>query len=210
MGIIERKLREKEMRKTAIIDAAQHLFFSRNYQSVSMEDIAREVELNKATLYLYFNNKEALFATVVLRGIHLLREKYQGRMKTDTTGLQKVILMGKAYYQFSLECPEYLRLIHFYGSEQFSGENPYAEDIGDGYGTCRFLLSKAISEGIDDGTIKPDLSPYLTSMYLMIFFMNILSMEEKWKLAIKTEGFSYEQFMDEFYRFIIPALSPKY
>ena len=55
MGISERRQREKEQRKTEITDAAERLFFSRGYEDVSMDDIAREVDLNKATIYLYFD-----------------------------------------------------------------------------------------------------------------------------------------------------------
>ncbi|WP_269849580.1 TetR/AcrR family transcriptional regulator [Methanosarcina horonobensis] len=90
MGIAERRQREKEQRKTEIIDAAERLFFSRNYEDVSMEDIAREVELNKATIYLYFKNKEALYATIVLRGIGILKEKYTECMEKQVSGIVKV------------------------------------------------------------------------------------------------------------------------
>ncbi|HET6581263.1 MAG TPA: TetR/AcrR family transcriptional regulator [Methanoregula sp.] len=207
MGISDRRQREKEQRKTEITDAAERLFFSRAYEDVSMEDIAREVELNKATLYLYFENKETLFATIVLRGIGILAEKYRECREKQVTGIEKVTLMGKAYYQFSQEFPDYLRLIHFFGSERFSRENPYTAEIGKGYGTCREILRDAIQEGIDDGTIRADLDPFLTSMYLMISFMGILSLENKWKLVIEAEGFSYEQFASEFFRFITPAIS---
>jgi TetR/AcrR family transcriptional regulator len=207
MGIAERRKREKEQRKTEIIDAAERLFFSRSYEEVTMDDIAREVELNKATIYLYFENKETLFATIVLRGIRILKEKYTECMEKQVPGIVKVALMGQAYYQFSQEYPDYLRLIHFYGSERFSKENPYTAEIGKGYGTCRSILRDAIREGIDDGTIRADLDPFLTSMYLMISFMGILSMENRWKLVIEAEGFSYEQFASEFFRFITPAIS---
>jgi TetR/AcrR family transcriptional regulator len=207
MGISDRRQREKEQRKTEIIDAAERLFFSRGYEDVSMEDIARGVELNKATLYLYFENKDALFATVVLRGVGILQEKYLECMKQQVPGIVKVALMGQAYYQFAQECPEYLRLIHFYGSERFSKENPCTAEIGRGYGTCRLILRDAIREGIDDGTIRADLDPFLTSMYLMTSFMGILPMENKWKLVIEAEGFSNGQFASEFFRFILPALS---
>jgi TetR/AcrR family transcriptional regulator len=207
MGISDRRQREKEQRKTEITDAAERLFFSRSYENVSMDDIAREVELNKATIYLYFNNKETLFATIVLRGIQVLEEKYRECMEKQVPGIVKVALMGQAYYQFSSEYPDYLRLIHFFGSERFSKENPYTAEIGKGYGTCRMILRDAIREGIDDGTIRADLDPFLTSMYLMISFMGILSMENKWKLVIEAEGFSYEQFTSEFFRFITPAIS---
>ncbi len=207
MGIADRRQREKEQRKTDIIDAAQRLFFSRSYEEVSMDDIAREVELNKATIYLYVKNKETLFATVVLRGVQILQEKYIACMEKPVPGIGKVVLMGQAYYLFSQEYPDYLRMIHFYGSERFSKENPCTAEIGNGYGTCRMILRDAIQEGIDDGTIRRDLDPFLTSMYLMIAFMGILSMENKWKLVIEGEGFSFEQFTSEFFRFIIPAIS---
>ncbi|MGD9779215.1 TetR/AcrR family transcriptional regulator [Methanomethylovorans sp.] len=207
MGTADRRQREKEQRKNQIIDAAERLFFSRSYEDVSMDEIAREVELNKATIYLYFKNKETLFATIVLRGIGILKEKYTECMEKQAPGIVKVALMGEAYYQFSQEYPDYLRMIHFYGSERFSKENPCTAEIGKGYGTCRLILRDAIKEGIDDGTIRDDLDPFLTSMYLMISFMGILSMENKWKLVIEAEGFSYKQFASEFFRFITPAIS---
>ncbi|TAJ43896.1 TetR/AcrR family transcriptional regulator [Methanofollis fontis] len=208
MGIKDRRQREKEQRKTEIVDAAERLFFSRRYEEVTMDEIAREVELNKATIYLYFKNKETLFATIVLRGVEILKQKYTECMEKQAPGIVKVALMGQAYYRFSQEHPDYLRLIHFYGSERFSRENPYTAEIGKGYGTCRRILRDAVQEGIDDGTIRPDLDPFLTSMYLMVSFMGILSMEDRWKLVIEAEGFSYERFAGEFFRFIIPALSP--
>ena len=207
MGISERKIREKEQRKKEILDTAERLFFSRGYDDVSMDGIAHEVELNKATLYLYFENKEALYAAIVLRGVSILQEKYRECMAAEATGMDKVALMGQAYYRFSDQHPDYLRLIHFYGSERFSQENPYTADIGKGYGTCRMMLQDAVREGIDDGTIRADLDPFLISMYLMISFMGILSMEDKWKRVIEAEGFSYEQYSREFFRFIAPAVS---
>lgn len=208
MGIADRRQREKEQRRTEILEAAERLFFSRGYEKVTMDEIAREVELNKATIYLYFKNKETLFATIVLRGVEILKEKYLQCMEKQVPGIVKVALMGQAYYHFAEEYPEYLRVIQFYGSERFSKENPCTAEIGQGYGTCRLLLRDAVREGIADKTIRADLDPFLTSMYLMTSFMGILSMEDKWKLVIEDEGFSYEQFSSEFFRFILPALSP--
>ncbi|PKL60930.1 MAG: TetR/AcrR family transcriptional regulator [Methanomicrobiales archaeon HGW-Methanomicrobiales-4] len=207
MGIAERKQREKEQRKIDILNAAERLFFSRGYEDVSMENIAHDVELNKATIYLYFKNKEALFAAIVLRGVQILQKKYLECMERQVSGIVKVGLMGKAYYQFSQEYPDYQRMIQFYGSERFSKENPCTAEIGKGYGTCRMILRDAIQGGIDDGTIRADIDPFLISMFLMISFMGILSMEDKWKRVIEAEGFSYEQYTREFFRFISPAIS---
>jgi AcrR family transcriptional regulator len=207
MGIAERRQREKEQRKKEIIDAAERLFFSRAYDDVLMDDIADEVELNKATLYLYFNSKEALYAAIVLRGVRILHKKYQECMETKVPGVVKVALMGDAYHRFSEEYPDYLRMIHFFGSERFSKENPYTAEIGEGIGMCRKILQDAVREGIDDKTIRSDIDPFLVSMYLMISFMGTLSIEDKWKHVIAAEGFSIEQFSKEYFRFIIPAIT---
>jgi TetR/AcrR family transcriptional regulator len=208
MGISDRRQREKEQRRTEILDAAERLFFTKSYEEVSMDEIARDVELNKATLYLYFENKEALYAAIVLRGIAILKEKFSECLAKDAPGIVKVALMGQTYHRFAGEYPEYLRMIHFYGSERFSKENPCTAEIGTGYGACRMVLRDAIREGIKDGTIRSDIDPFLSSMYVMIAFMGILSMEDKWKQVIADEGFSYEQYTREFFRFILPSLAP--
>jgi hypothetical protein len=43
-------------------------------------------------------------------------------------------------------------------------------------------------------------------MYLMVTFQGILSLEDKWKRVIEAEGFSHEDFIREFARFITPAI----
>ena len=62
MGIAERKEREKEQRRKAILDAAEKVFFEKGLKYSTMDDVAEEAELSKGTLYLYFKNKEELFA----------------------------------------------------------------------------------------------------------------------------------------------------
>jgi TetR/AcrR family transcriptional regulator len=208
MGISDRRQREKEQRRTEILDAAERLFFTKSYEEVSMDEIARKVELNKATIYLYFENKEALYAAIVLRGIAILQEKFMECMEKDAPGIVKVALMGQAYYRFAQEFPEYLRMIHFYGSERFSKEKPCTAEIGKGYGACRMVLRDAIRDGIEDGSIRNDIDPFLSSMYLIISFMGILSMEDKWKQVIVDEGFRYEEYCSRFFYFILPAIAP--
>ena len=65
MTIVERKAREKEQRRTSILSAGERLFAHNGYHITTMDDIAGEVELSKATLYLYFKNKEDLFFSIL-------------------------------------------------------------------------------------------------------------------------------------------------
>lgn len=67
MGIQERKEREKERRRQQIIVAAKRVFSDKGFNKATMEDIAKEAELSPGTLYLYFKNKEELYASLSLR-----------------------------------------------------------------------------------------------------------------------------------------------
>ena len=61
MSLIDRKEREKEQRRNDIINAAEKLFFSKGYDNASMNDIANEVELSKATLYRLSQNSNHFY-----------------------------------------------------------------------------------------------------------------------------------------------------
>ena len=72
MGIQERKEREKERRRQQIMVAAKRVFSDRGFNKATMEDIAQEAELSPGTLYLYFKNKEELYASLSLRILQYL------------------------------------------------------------------------------------------------------------------------------------------
>ncbi len=121
MSIKELKEREKEQRREYIIDAAEKLFFSKGYDNVSMNDIADAVEMNKATLYLYFENKDALYFAIVLRGsAHHERGCSRRRSPEETTGIGKIGASGEAYLEFNRKYPHYYRLFHFAGTDRFA------------------------------------------------------------------------------------------
>ena len=67
MGIQERKEREKERRRQQIIVAAKRVFSGKGFNKATMEDIAKEAELSPGTIYIYFKNKDELYASLSLR-----------------------------------------------------------------------------------------------------------------------------------------------
>jgi len=51
-------------KRQQILDGATRVFTSVGYEAASMNDVAREADVSKATLYVYFPNKEKLFAAI--------------------------------------------------------------------------------------------------------------------------------------------------
>jgi AcrR family transcriptional regulator len=52
-------------RRQAILDAALTVFAERGYEAARLDDVAAKAGVAKGTLYLYFNDKEALFEALV-------------------------------------------------------------------------------------------------------------------------------------------------
>jgi len=61
--------RRKEARPEEILDAALQLFTEKGFSATRMIDVAKAAGISKGTLYLYFENKEAMFREVVQQRI---------------------------------------------------------------------------------------------------------------------------------------------
>ncbi len=62
MGAAERRERERQARRQAILQSAARLFRDRPYDDVRVEEIAAAADLAKGTVYLYFPDKDAIVA----------------------------------------------------------------------------------------------------------------------------------------------------
>ena len=61
------KERQQQLRREAILEAAQHLLEQQGYASFNMDELASQVGISKATLYQDFSSKDELAVQVVLQ-----------------------------------------------------------------------------------------------------------------------------------------------
>ncbi|HSV56962.1 MAG TPA: helix-turn-helix domain-containing protein, partial [Magnetospirillaceae bacterium] len=87
MGIQERKCREKEERRSLILAKARDLILEHGIDSISMQNIANAAELSKATLYLYFQNKEAILEDILAESMDAFVVYVHSRIRPEDTGL---------------------------------------------------------------------------------------------------------------------------
>jgi AcrR family transcriptional regulator len=168
MGIQERKEREKELRREAIIDAAEKVFFSKGFSSATMDEVAETAELSKGTLYLYYKSKEDLLLAVHLRGEEVMYRLFKEAVSTNEPTLKRIINLGEAYYRFFLDHRDYFRSFQFLESPQLhkqASEEMLAACQTEGQKVWQ-LVSGLIQEGIDEGLFEPDLDPIQASIIL--------------------------------------------
>jgi AcrR family transcriptional regulator len=56
---------EESTKRRQIVEGAREVFLARGFDAASMGDIAKTAGVSKGTLYVYFKNKEELFAAIV-------------------------------------------------------------------------------------------------------------------------------------------------
>jgi AcrR family transcriptional regulator len=61
--------RRKDARPEELVSAALDLFVEKGFAATRLEDIAARAGVSKGTLYLYFDDKEALFKEVIRRSL---------------------------------------------------------------------------------------------------------------------------------------------
>jgi AcrR family transcriptional regulator len=77
---------DENARYKRVIRTAEELFKKVGFRAVTMELVAREANVAKATLYSYFKNKDELYMAVCARMARILRASVeQALMKPDTS-----------------------------------------------------------------------------------------------------------------------------
>jgi AcrR family transcriptional regulator len=117
---------KKEKRKK-IIEVATDLFAEKGFENVTTRDIARAAEINNASLYYYFSNKEALLYEIlddtIMTGLHLLSEIE----KTDEDPKEKLRRILLVHTQAALDYNKMKLLVH--NQESLSREHSEILDM---------------------------------------------------------------------------------
>ena len=152
MGIQERKEREKERRRQQIMVAAKRVFSDKGFNKATMEDIAQEAELSPGTLYLYFKNKEELYASLSLRILQylLIRVEHVNDEK-DSGPLQKLDALTEAMYDvYEFDPLIIINMFHLQSSETLKNLSPeLMAEIKELSRKSLSSISKIFQEGVE-------------------------------------------------------------
>jgi len=132
MGIQERKQRERERRRQQIIVAAKRVFSEKGFSKTTMEDIAREAELSPGTLYLYFKNKDELYASLSLRILQYMNIRLEDvKKEKGSSPEQKIAATKEALYDvYQFDPMILINMFHLQSSETLKNlSSPLLENI---------------------------------------------------------------------------------
>ena len=157
MAESERMKRKKSEKRDQILDAARKLFLERGYASTRMEDIARDADLAIGTLYLYFENKNEIYASLCEDGLAILDNLFAKAAKEGKDCWEKMEALAKVNLRFYRKYRNYYDIIAFV----FVGLKPedlsavLRDKIVNRISAILNHLEEIIREGMEAGDLRP-------------------------------------------------------
>ena len=185
LGINERKEKEKEIRRNDIIDASERIFFKKGYDNATMDDVAKEAEFSKRTVYVYFNSKEQIYFEIMIRGYKLLIGMLKDELQKEKAcnAIEEIRQIALTFYRFSKDYPEYFKAI----MEYENGELDFQKGIPDqsreecyalGEEILKHLIG-ALEKGIKEDSIRNDLDVVKTALVLWACMIGVFNITKR-------------------------------
>jgi AcrR family transcriptional regulator len=86
----EREERRREGYREVILHAAERVILRKGYSALTMDDVAREAQLSKATVYKYVAGKGALLFEIMGHSFDDIRERFAGTVEGSGSAEEKL------------------------------------------------------------------------------------------------------------------------
>jgi AcrR family transcriptional regulator len=188
MGVAERKAREKEARRQAILDAARDCFFTDGFEATTISQIADKVELSTGTLYLYFKNKEEIYVSILEEGLDILYEVMTSAEPPNAGPAELIEAYARAYHRFYTDYGQYFDIIFFLRrpDKEIEVETDLSEKLKRQTNTCLGLVEAAIEKGIRAGQFRL-VDPYEAARVMWGTMNGLMVLHEKRTEEMVTE-----------------------
>ena len=154
-----RKKEPRSVHRENIVSAASTLFMEKGIAATSMDDIAKAAGYSKATLYVYFENKEEIVGILVLNSMKKLYDYICSALIQHETTKARYDFICRGLVRYQEEFPFYFKMVLDkinidFESKEYLPEERETYQIGEEINEKikNFLLS-----GMEKGDLRNDL-----------------------------------------------------
>ncbi len=157
MAILSRKERDRQLRRSDIFKAAEHVFALKGYHKATIRDIAKEAQYGTGTVYLHFKNKDTLYFALLEEKLKcllaLIKEKV-GQVKDAKKKLEIFIQESLVFFEKN---QDFFQIFVSEGSESYIETRFLKSSIGlqlQEY--TESLLKEAQGQGVVNSNFDPE------------------------------------------------------
>lgn len=133
MGTSDRIERERQAKRTLILEAARELFLARGYEAVTLRSVAERIEHSTTAVYVHFKDKRDLIEQMVEEDFAQFDAALLATASVQPS-LLRLERLGEAYIDFALRLPRHYQLLFLTPRPEAMGEgaSSAANEAGDG------------------------------------------------------------------------------
>ena len=197
-----------EFHRGSILAAAERLFSEKGTDKTTMDDIAREAEYSKATLYVYFQSKEEIVGAILLNGMAMLKKRVHQAIEDfpdDWHGAYDAVCRAITdFYEDNPTAYEAVMGGPLTGAEGSKGDQDIKRMSGE---FCKELAA-FLEQGAASGAIRCHMSPMETVMLFWASVSGMVHMADKNADTLPAQvGKSREEFLEDGYHMILRAIT---
>lgn len=193
-----RKKEPISVHREHILTVAQSLFMSRGIEAVTMNEIAKEAGYSKATLYVYFQNKEEIVGLLVLESMKKLHDYIESALNTYKKTRERYDAICLSVLRYSKEFPFYFKMVLDkinidFTTAEYLPEEKETYIIGE---EINKKLRWFLNEGIKAGELRSDMEIVPTTIAFLGMLSGLIRISENKEAYIGQEsGFTKEEFI---------------
>lgn len=207
-----RKKEPRSVHREKIASAASVLFMDRGIAATSMDDIAKAAGYSKATLYVYFENKEEIVGILVLDSMKKLYHYIVSALEQQETTKEQYNFICRGLVQYQEEFPFYFKMVLDkinidFESNDYLPEEKETYQIGE---EINEKIKEFLISGIDKGDLRGDLKIMPTIFNLWGMLSGLIQFAaNKEEYIKKTMGLSKIQFLEHGFHMLYCSIADK-
>jgi TetR/AcrR family transcriptional regulator len=164
--------RQPDASREAILRAASLEFAGEGLPGARMEAIAHGAGVNKALLYYYFHDKDALYDAVLDQFFRPLFERLNQVLDSPASPGERILVYARTHFDTIAEKPHYARLFQGEMMSAGRGMSPRLSEIAERYARPLYVrLHTTLMQGAQSGQFRPmDILQVIPSMIATIVF----------------------------------------
>ncbi len=193
-----RKKEPRSVHRENIASVASELFMAKGIPSTSMDDIAKAAGYSKATLYVYFENKEEIVSVLVLDSMKKLCAYISSALQNQKSTRAKYDLICRELVHYQEEYPFYFKITLEKINIDFERQNYFPEEketfqVGE---EINEMIQTLLLSGIENGDLRRDIEIAPTSFSCWGMLGGLIYFSANKKEYIQTTmGLTKDQFL---------------
>ena len=209
MGETNKKEAVAALHRARIMTAAEKLFSEKGYEQTTIEDISKESEYSRRTIYAYYESKDDILHCIIEKGLQALKTDIENAANDNAGFTDAYRAVCRAMRKYRREYPHSLGRLNRSGDEEIGQavKSAAVKNILRLGTEINETLEALIIRGQESGKVRKDIVPTLTVYVLWSSIDSLLALARtKGKFICAQNGMTEEKFLDYGFRQIVNSI----